>query len=561
LSELRDPDQVMRLARMGASHPTRLSFMRVLLRGLRRGGWKIDRTEWNVDAAGVGHAVYRAQGQGQTYSLVAFAHDLPDHLRSDRVIAEAWDTTFALMDGEPEAADIERLAANVPRQEAGRVSDREVVLSRANRSGRLWDHVVDRLAQGQQPDPARIDEVGYLMRTTAVYGSGKFGAADHNAMAGRPLMDGPFRVEMLAVWLIRAFVADLVEHMAACRGGEKAVRLNPDLRRALGIGNATGLGMAPFLVNHPDLLNNWITARETAIARVRALPLAPLPSRDGFTAALARVQVAAAGWRSSDPVQSAAWDALRRDLVRLTDHVETGVLDGERPWDALMTWAEEALSLEGQEACAALILEPHGPLVDDLAETMGADELTRFRIDGQMRLSALSRLLREGFAWALAADFTQAEAQARFWYVSEAKLEPRLGERQAEPGAHLEQPLGIARAASALQAELAQQDPDMRVADFLLPRPEHRRIVRRVQHLEQAPYREIRDNLLAADMRPVDMLRCKLAFFGATNFDPRSDRWLRITMYRGAPYPDELHDAPEDAWLHHAGAAAREAAE
>jgi hypothetical protein len=119
LSELRDPDQVMRLARMGASHPTRLSFMRVLLRGLRRGGWKIDRTEWNVDAAGVGHAVYRAQGQGQTYSLVAFAHDLPDHLRSDRVIAEAWDTTFALMDGEPEAADIERLAANVPQAGGG----------------------------------------------------------------------------------------------------------------------------------------------------------------------------------------------------------------------------------------------------------------------------------------------------------------------------------------------------------------------------------------------------------------------------------------------------------
>jgi hypothetical protein len=134
--------------------------------------------------------------------------------------------------------------------------------------------VVDRLAQGQQPDPARIDEVGYLMRTTAVYGSGKFGAADHNAMAGRPLMDGPFRVEMLTVWLIRAFVADLVEHMAAPPGRRRAVRLDPDLRRALGIGNATGLGMAPFLVNHPDLLNNWITARETAIARVRALPLA-----------------------------------------------------------------------------------------------------------------------------------------------------------------------------------------------------------------------------------------------------------------------------------------------
>jgi len=561
MSALRPPDQVMRLARMGASHPTRLSFMRVLLRGLKRGGWRAERTEWAVDETGVGHAVYRVKGQGQCYSLVAFAHDLPDHLRSDRVIAEAWDTTFALMDGEPEAADIERLAGNVPKQEAGRVSDRELVLSRANRSGRLWDHVVSRLAEGRQPDPSQIDEVGYLMRTTAVYGSGKFGAADHDAVAGRALMDGPFRVEMLAVWLIRAFVADLAEHMAAIRGGDRAARLDPDLRRTLGIGNATGLGMAPFLVNHPDLLNNWIAARETAIARVRALGHAPPEAQDAFAAALAMVRETASGWRSTDPVQAASWDALRRDLARLSHRVAEGALSEPNPWDALLRWSEAALSLEGQEICAALILEPHGDLVDDLAETMGADELSGFRIDGAMRLDTLGKLLREGFSWAMDADFAQAEAQARFWYVSEAKLEPRLGERHDEPGAELEQPLDIARAAVALHADLAGQDPRATVADFLLSRPEHRRIVRRIQRLDRAPYREIRDNLLAADMRPVDMLRCKLAFFGATNFDPRSDRWLRITMYRGAPYPDELHARPEDAWLHHGGASTLRAAE
>jgi hypothetical protein len=421
--------------------------------------------------------------------------------------------------------------------------------------------VVSRLAEGQQPDPARIDEVGYLMRTTAVYGSGKFGAADHNAMAGRPLMDGPFRVEMLTVWLIRTFVADLAEHMAGRRGGDRAARFDPALRRALGIGNATGLGMAPFLVNHPDLLNNWIAAREAAIARVRALPLAPLAERDVFAAALARAQEATLGWHSNDPVQSAAWAGLRRDLVRLADHVAGGALDGARPWDALIRWSAEALSLEGQEICAALILEPHGDLVDDLAETMGADELSGFRIDGRMPLSEVTHLLEEGFGWALGADFKDSGAEARFWYVSEAKLEPRLGERREEPGAHLEQPLDIARAAVALRAELDRHDPGTSVADFLLTRPEHRRILRRVQGLSHAPYREIRDNLLSAEMRPVDMLRCKLAFFGATNFDPRSDRWLRITMYRGAPYPDELHDAAEDAWLHHGRATGTEAAE
>ena len=47
-------------------------------------------------------------------------------------------------------------------------------------------------------------------------------------------------------------------------------------------------------------------------------------------------------------------------------------------------------------------------------------------------------------------------------------------------------------------------------------------------------------------MVPVDLLRCKLSFFGATKFDPRSDRWLRITMYQGAPFPDELERCDPD---------------
>ncbi len=45
---------------------------------------------------------------------MAFAHDLPEEMRSDRVIATAWDATFTLFDGNPSAADIERLERNVP---------------------------------------------------------------------------------------------------------------------------------------------------------------------------------------------------------------------------------------------------------------------------------------------------------------------------------------------------------------------------------------------------------------------------------------------------------------
>ena len=156
----RPASEVMRLARMGSSHPTRLSFLRVLLRRLASGEWRVDRPVWAVDAKGVGHAVYRVRGADRTYSLVAFAHDLPPEMRSDRVIATAWDATFTLFDGDPTPADIARLARNVPYQEAGRISTRELTLARANRSVRLFDHVVGALSQGNQPDPAEIAAVG-----------------------------------------------------------------------------------------------------------------------------------------------------------------------------------------------------------------------------------------------------------------------------------------------------------------------------------------------------------------------------------------------------------------
>ena len=84
-------------------------------------------------------------------------------------------------------------------------------------------------------------------------------------------MSGPFRAEMLTVYLIRAFTVDLAEHMAALRAPDRAVALAPALRRRLGVGNATGLGMAPFLVRHPAALASLDQrARDGARPRPRA---------------------------------------------------------------------------------------------------------------------------------------------------------------------------------------------------------------------------------------------------------------------------------------------------
>ena len=148
--------------------------------------------------------------------------------------------------------------------------------------------------------------------------------------------------------------------------------------------------------------------------------------------------------------------------------------------------------------------------------------------------------LESQYDWTDSIDYDSPDAKARVWYVSEEKLEPRLGERHEEPLEPYEQPLCPGRDAVRMRRDLASFDPEDSLGAFLLKHPEHRHMARRLQIVGTLPFGEIRDNTIGAGMVPIDLLRCKLSFFGATKFDPRSDRWLRITMYQGAPFPDEL---------------------
>ncbi len=557
---LRSPSYVMRLHRMGCFHQTRLSFMRALLRFLKKEQWHFQRTLWQVDEKGVGVAVYAAHGPNNTYSLVCYANDLPPEKRSDRVIATEWDATFTLFDGVPDAEDIERLSTHVPKQEAGHCCQSELVLARANRSVRLFEYVADCLAQGQQPQPQKIDDVGYLMRTTAVYGNGKYGISDRERICQRPEFNAAFRAELLTVWLIRGFTVDIVEHIARQRGGRKAVKMNPELRRRLGVGNSTGLGMAPFLVLHPALFHSWILARETALARVRSIARSTTETVNAFSNLVSRMILGVENWHTADVRQQHRITQLKQDLIKLRRYVQSSELQSDFPWNEVIKWSDQALSTETQELLVSLVIEPHGELVDDLADTMAMDETQFFTIDGSQQISAAIHYIENAYAWALALDYTEKAQCARFWYVSEEKLEPRVGERFDEVGAEKEHPLSYGRDVATLYATLKKysdavavdgaENHDNNIAEFLLSHPQHRHSIRRIQIAEKLPYAEIQDNLISAEMVPVDLLRCKLSFFGANKFDPKSDRWVRINMYQYAPFADEFDTMDADDWIY-----------
>ncbi len=539
---LRPAPQVMRLHRMGAAFPTRLSFLPTLLRSLRDQSAQVTRPVWAIDGQGYGHAVYSVVLGGHTYSLVCVATELAPEDRTDRVIATAWDTAYVLYDGVPDAAELLRLCRDAPKQEAARFTPRDLVLSRANKSVRLFDHVVARLRSGQQPDQSRIRETGYLMRTTAVYGNGKFGIADRGHIADRPGMSGPFMAEMLTVWLIRGFTHDLAEHL----GGAE---LDREIKRHLGIGNATGLGMAPFLVSHPLLLDAWMQVRETALARVRALERLSEDEVRRLQTLADRVDRHLGEWNVPDVAAQQTIDVLRDEWAKFRVGLTDEALQRSNPIDVLFGASLQG-SVELQELVVAFLLEPFGPLIDGLTDCMATPFTPQ--LDPSMPMSTVQAAVLRDWDWAISIDFDAPRNAAQFWYVSEEKLEPRLGQRFEEPGGELESPLDIARQVRALAEDMDGAQGD--VCAFLKHYPNHRAAIRRVQTLIRHPYSEIRDNLISETCRPIDMLRCKLGFFGAAKFDPKSDRWTRITLAQGAPLWDEL-DRADDWWLPYFGMA------
>jgi hypothetical protein len=311
--------------------------------------------------------------------------------------------------------------------------------------------------------------------------------------------------------------------------------------------------MAPFLMNHPILINNWILAKEEALCRVRNVEFPTMAEIKVFKGLLPRVVQNASNWHTVHPVQLEKLAHLKNDLALLCNQVEQVNFSDAYPWNRLYLWSEENLSLEGQEQLISLIMEPYPDLVDGLTHCMDADEAKGFRIDGTMSVSKLKSLCEDIYKWALKIDWSQKHANARAWYISEEKLEPRLGERFSEDIEDYEQPLQPGRDVSRMYHDLQDFSDDQTIAAFLLANPEHRHTARRCQLAAKFPFAEIRENTIDAKMMPIDLLRAKLSFFGAGHFDPRSDRWLRINMFQGAPFPSDLKEGYRDDWAYPVG--------
>ena len=545
---LRDPNIIMKLSRLGSFHQSRLSFLRSFLSEFK--DWEYKRDLFDLDRNGHGVAVYSFTKKDRVYSLVCFANKIRDTERSDRVIATKWDAAFTLHDGVPLKKDIQRLKNEVPKQEVGRLSYKELTLSRANKSVRIFDHVVENLSKGIQPDLGLLEKVGYLYRTTAVYGSGKFGLADRFRIKNREEINGPFRLEMMLVYLVRQFTFDQVNHVAKKRNPKTAVNLDPKICKSLGIGNSTGLGMAPFIVNHPTLLNNWILCRETALKKIRELENVEIKDSNLFKYCVRNSVKNITSWNTESEYQIKKIKFLLSDVRKFLEFVENEFDFKETyPFNKLYLWLEKETGEECVEYIVSIMMEPFGEIVQPLIKEMSSDEEKYFTIPTDRSVGDLLNILEKKYSNILNIDFDKKENNKKFWFISKNKEEPRLADRFEEQGSDLEQPLAIARDIKELYERSLLSKKSMKISKFLIDNSNLRHVIRRAFITEKFPYSEIQDNTISENLVPIDMLRLKLSFFGALKFDPRSDKWLRICMFQGAPLPGDLKDFDEQ-WVY-----------
>ncbi|MFE9703207.1 hypothetical protein [Streptomyces sp. NPDC005930] len=529
----------------------RLSSARSLVNRMLREDWRVERRSLTVEADGSGEAVYRIHTADRVMDFVAFAFPPSSQERTLRIFDLGWDMMGALLDGPATTEDIEHTRNEMPRLYHGRATAHTLTWCRANRSLRVFEHVVQALAAGRQPDTVALARVGYLMRNIGLDGNGTFGTRTFLAYGEDHPLAVPYHAQLLSAYMMRELSADLVEALAA-RRSDTAVALDPRVRRFLGVGNSSALGLVLWVGNHPMLVDRWISQRERALAHARGLGAAPGTAvRDTLVALLER----AALYHSEDvneytcftPAERIVAD-LRRVLAAIPRRAAAAKADGRIPTVAELVDGVEDVCDEAAEVVNSVLTELDPEESDRLAVGLTVDET--FRRDGSTAVGELRALLAERYAWALAVDRTAPGAVANTWYKSRSAEEPRCGATSELPEGTVDLTVDVPGMVQHLDGVLAAEDPALPVGRLLARRPELRGAVERLQSLAGHAYAVPHANIRDAAFVPARIIRlANAALYGLERTKDYLGRDLRGVIFQGAPTAADLGVGAPGPWF------------
>jgi hypothetical protein len=544
---LRPAEAIMTPEALAAMQPNRLSAARSLVNLMVRHGWRIERLAFDIDANGEGDALYRVHAGEHVLDFVAFAFPPSEQERTQRIFDISWDMMGALIDGSASAETVESTRRELPLLYHGRATPDTLTWCRSNRSMRVFSHVVDELAAGRQPDTAALARVGYLMRNVGLDGNGTFGTRTFLAYGPEHPLRVPYHAQMLSAYLMREFSFDLAEHLAAQRSPE-AVPLAPEIKRFLGLGNSSALGLVLWVGNHPQLIGRWIELRERALAHAWALTVRPDGERAGL---LLRLLDRAIAFHTEDPTEYTMFVPSRQiaaELSTLRAKLAGRLAEAAAPLTVAELCAEAAGELIGEaaEVLHAILLELDPDFADGLVTELVVDETTRR--DPAMPVGRLRELVAGGYDWVFRLDLESPRALRNVWYKSRSAEEPRCGPSDEVPPGVIDLTVDVPGMVRALDRALASARPDLPVGRFLAEHPQHRGAAERVQTLHGSLYGSPRANTRHEDFVPAHLIRLgNAALYGLDRTKDYMRRDLRGVIFLGAPTRQDLDDPPADA--------------
>ena len=255
-------------------------------------------------------------------------------------------------------------------------------------------------------------------------------------------------------------------------------------------------------------------------------------------------------WNTESEYQQKKINFLLNDIQKFLKFIEKEFnFNIDYPFNEIYLWVEQNTCDECIEYIVSMMMEPFDNIIKPLTSQMSSEEDQYFTIPTNRTVKDLRQIIEDRYPEILKINFEKKENNKNFWFISKNKEEPRYADRFEENGSELEQPLAIARDIKRLFKQLLLSNNDLTIDKFLIKNTDLRHVVRRAFIIEKFPYSEIQDNTIGENVVPIDMLRLKLSFFGALKFDPRSDKWLRICMFQGAPLPDDLKNFDQQ-WVY-----------
>lgn len=544
-SRLIDPDQLLQPKRLQSLPASRISAGRSLLEKMQREAWTFERVYLDVDDRAEGEALYRVHAGGDwVFDFVVFSFEPTLDGRTGRITGQNWDMMGALIEGPTTAEDRQATRAELPKLYAGRAVPGTLTWARSNRSFRAFNHTVDALAAGEQPDTQTLWEVGYLMRNTGLDGNGTFLTRSFLTFEEDHPLRLPLHAQLLSAFLIREFAADLAEAMAKHQSPH-AVPLDRELRRMIGIGNGSALGLLFFVNTHPMLVGTWLEQRQSLLVEGAAVPLQL--ENDAYREYRDLLQ-RAADFDRVDPYIYTQFENpadIAADLDRAVEILDRIVAAGETTAAQVLTELDGVIGDEAFELAAANLIEllPYERIAGALEVGIRAEQ---FVCDPTMRISELSEILERDYGWALGVDMEAAGAREFVWYKSADAEEPRRGPASEVRGGHnwaLDLPSNI----QAITQAITQSGNLTLVGELLREYPELRAAIERVQALRDFRYHSPHMNMLADDFVPVSIVRfMNSAVHGLLRtVDEGDDRNVLGLIYLGAPTAADLNERLE----------------